>query len=418
MIWDYQNILSRRLLLWGFLSLISGLCLAFFAELSFWNGFGIQIAAWGLIDCLIAGYGLHRVKKNGTKLVNLIEVNQEAKKLKRILWINAAADIFYLGFGSWLILGLGRTELFWAGSGWGIILQGGFLLFFDCLHALATPNEKIIEDLGLFNHDRHESYFFDGGKGAVLLVHGFPGSPHEMRSLGEAIHRFGWTVKGIQLPGFGKDFPNLFQKREKEWEDAIFKTYKELEEHYYPIVILGYSMGGGLAIPVASKVNPKGLILLAPFWIPELIQFRPFIQFARLFLPISFRPFRWMKFKPEEMKSAMIEMVPEFDPNSVDVQKGIRELTVPLIFLEQFYQLSKQVVMNAARLSVSALIIQPADDPVVYPKNTNQLRKLIKSPVSYVEVPGEHDVNYPSHPGYALMLKQIIRYLDQVNHSS
>ena len=38
-----------------------------------------------------------------------------------------------------LALTLGVDSPFWRGNGWGIVVQGGFLFFFDLLHALGTP---------------------------------------------------------------------------------------------------------------------------------------------------------------------------------------------------------------------------------------------------------------------------------------
>jgi hypothetical protein len=46
-----------------------------------------------------------------------------------------------------------------------------------------------------------EPFFFPGGPIGVLLVHGFTGSPKEMRWMGEYLAQDGFTVLGIRLPG-------------------------------------------------------------------------------------------------------------------------------------------------------------------------------------------------------------------------
>jgi esterase/lipase len=38
---------------------------------------------------------------------------------------------------------------------------------------------------------------------AVLLIHGFPGSPAKMRPLAAAIYEAGWMACEMLLPGFG-----------------------------------------------------------------------------------------------------------------------------------------------------------------------------------------------------------------------
>ncbi|MBM4427863.1 MAG: hypothetical protein FJ031_11590 [Chloroflexi bacterium] len=61
---------------------------------------------------------------------------KETANLKRILLINTALDVFYVAGGIALIFTLGAENPEWRGHGWGIIVQGGFLFFFDLFHAL------------------------------------------------------------------------------------------------------------------------------------------------------------------------------------------------------------------------------------------------------------------------------------------
>ncbi|PWH12138.1 MAG: hypothetical protein DDG60_14705 [Anaerolineae bacterium] len=60
---------------------------------------------------------------------------QERARLAKILWLNTGLDVLYVAAGVALIVTLGRSNLFWRGGGWGIIIQGGFLFFFDVVHA-------------------------------------------------------------------------------------------------------------------------------------------------------------------------------------------------------------------------------------------------------------------------------------------
>ena len=55
----------------------------------------------------------------------------------------------------------------------------------------------------------HETFTLPGGRPAALLLHGFLGTPAEMRGLGEALHEQGWTVYAPLLPGFGSDIETL-----------------------------------------------------------------------------------------------------------------------------------------------------------------------------------------------------------------
>ena len=44
--------------------------------------------------------------------------------------------LYVLG-GVWLIQNWGSDSVLWRGHGWGVVIQGGFLFFFDFLHAFA-----------------------------------------------------------------------------------------------------------------------------------------------------------------------------------------------------------------------------------------------------------------------------------------
>ena len=53
---------------------------------------------------------------------------------------NGRADILYVLGGFLLMQTWGMDNPLWRGHGIGIMVQGGFLLFFDLFHALALQN--------------------------------------------------------------------------------------------------------------------------------------------------------------------------------------------------------------------------------------------------------------------------------------
>jgi hypothetical protein len=142
-IWQFQAALSRRLLAWSGLSVGAGAALALLSD-PVWRGFGAQCAGWGLIDAVIAGLGLRQThRKAAEQEAHRADEQAEARKnLRRVLWINTGLDIAYVAGGLLLAATKGREgthRRFWRGSGWGIVLQGGFLLVFDLIHALLLP---------------------------------------------------------------------------------------------------------------------------------------------------------------------------------------------------------------------------------------------------------------------------------------
>ena len=117
-----------------------------------------------------------------------------------------------------------------------------------------------------FGGSDHRSFFWQESDRAALLVHGFPGTPAEMRPLGTILREAGWTVRGLMLPGLGADIEKLDQCTSQVWLDAVQQAIEELKRQYRVILLVGYSLGGALVLNAALEQRPDGLVLLAPFW--------------------------------------------------------------------------------------------------------------------------------------------------------
>lgn len=131
----FGRTVSQRLLLWSALSMAGG-ALLWRRGGPFWRGFGIQAVGWGAIDALIAASGLRPGQQPSPEPV------RAARKLRRLLWFNAALDVGYMAGGAWLARSKGRTDAQWRGQGWGIVVQGAFLFVFDVVHALRVPRDS------------------------------------------------------------------------------------------------------------------------------------------------------------------------------------------------------------------------------------------------------------------------------------
>ena len=142
-IWDFQTRLTRRLLIWSVFSVVFS-TLTFFSADSLLRGLAIQFFAWGVIDAGIALFGAYASAKKQAKLqTDELAETKEANWLERILWINTALDVLYILGGLWLMQTWGTESPLWRGHGLGIVIQGGFLFFFDFFHAFSLRNLRI-----------------------------------------------------------------------------------------------------------------------------------------------------------------------------------------------------------------------------------------------------------------------------------
>lgn len=139
-IWQYQFILARRLAWWGAISFAVGIPTLIMEPIL--RGFGIQAIVWGLVDFAIAVGGSILVTRRRKALADpqaKEAVQNEADKLRRLLWWMLPLDVIYVIVGLVLVLTWGRKDMWWLGTGLGVVVQGLFLLGFDWYHAKNVP---------------------------------------------------------------------------------------------------------------------------------------------------------------------------------------------------------------------------------------------------------------------------------------
>jgi carboxylesterase len=108
------------------------------------------------------------------------------------------------------------------------------------------------------------AFHFPAPGPCVLLIHGYTGSPYDVRPLGEYLHRQGCHVVGVRLRGHGTQVSDLENVVAEDWiadaEQGLAHFGPEA-----PINIVGLSMGGLLAILLAARPRRvKNLVLVSP----------------------------------------------------------------------------------------------------------------------------------------------------------
>jgi carboxylesterase len=120
----------------------------------------------------------------------------------------------------------------------------------------------------------------DGPRGALLL-HGFAGTPPELRRLGEHLARRGWRCVGPALPGHGTTPEDLNRFRWHHWAAAAQRELDLLCESCDTVVVAGQSMGGSLALHLAANDLRVAAVasIAAPLWFNSpLVRVLPLLQ--------------------------------------------------------------------------------------------------------------------------------------------
>lgn len=95
-----------------------------------------------------------------------------------------------------------------------------------------------------------------------LLIHGFGGSVYEVSPLAEYLERKGYGVICPALKGHTGRKEDLRGITYHDWLDSAEMALMELLESHDHIFLIGFSMGGLIAINLASKYNVSGLITI------------------------------------------------------------------------------------------------------------------------------------------------------------
>ena len=89
-----------------------------------------------------------------------------------------------------------------------------------------------------------------------LLIHGFSGSPPEMRWLGEYLAAKGVHVEGVRLAGHGTAPEELSDLTWRDWVRSAEEGLERIKREGRRIVLVGFSMGGLLALRLCLA-NPE-----------------------------------------------------------------------------------------------------------------------------------------------------------------
>jgi carboxylesterase len=271
----------------------------------------------------------------------------------------------------------------------------------------------VLPPITAFQGAEHAPFLMQGGRAAALMVHGFPGTPADVRPLADCLNALNWTVQGILLPGFGAQIETLPKRTHQEWSAAVREALQALQKAHAPVLLLGHSMGGALAMCVAAETPPDGLILTAPFSKIENVLWNMMPVFRTLFPEV--RPFRLLRldFSKPEVREGIRNFIPDADLDDPQVQQAIRDLKLPINVFEQIRQVGQRALNLAPQLKMPALILQGTHDTLVKPHLTRQLVSRYGGAVRYLEVPAEHGLIDSRAPYWSQVESALREFVEQ-----
>lgn len=247
--------------------------------------------------------------------------------------------------------------------------------------------------LNWYAHPRYQPFALThdepGERTGMLVVHGFTGSPDEMRPSAEIAHRIGFDVEVMHLPGMGPDIARLREVEGREWVAAVHERWADITSRYRRSVILGYSLGGALAILAAARQPADAMVLMAP--LIRIADRRAFLLPVLRRLMPELAPFKDMDFDDPRTRTFFTQALSGLDIDDPAMQQAIREeFVMPTRLVNDCRLLGREAGRRASDIRAPVTVFQGRLDGIIGHRNTRWLVDQLGGPVTYHEVNGSH----------------------------
>lgn len=208
-------------------------------------------------------------------------------------------------------------------------------------------------------------FFYPGNQIACLLIHGFTSSPRELSLLGESLASQGYTVLAIRLFAHGTRYQDLPRARWQDWIANIEDGWHILSGNHRPIILIGFSLGGALALYFAAHYPVQAVIsIAAPHHLPKDPRL-PFLKLMSVFVPYlySSKPPVW------------------FDQS--ERQRHIRYPNDSTRALAEVRDFLSQLELALSKVTVPTLLIYSKNDPTITAseQHMEKIAAAIRSPI-------------------------------------
>jgi len=210
------------------------------------------------------------------------------------------------------------------------------------------------------------------GDTAVLVIHGFTGSPYFFREYARLLSEDGIHVRALRLPGHGTHVEDLEQSTHIDWREAVHRELEDLLDLGKKVFLLGYSFGADLAIDASIKFKNdiEGIILISPaVFIKGDAILRLLARFYDRYTNVRIRP-----------KPGMNLRYKKFYTRLKEYEKTGSYLSVPVkSALEFFHFIDTFAKPYLSDVTVPTLILQSDHDPVTQTRSAKYIYDRINS---------------------------------------
>lgn len=180
-------------------------------------------------------------------------------------------------------------------------------------------------------------FTYEGGKRAVLLLHGFTGNTKDVRMLGRYLQERHYTCHAPIYRGHGQDPETLIASRPSDWWEDVMEGYRFLrEEGYREIAVAGVSLGGTFSLKLGMNEDVKGLVsMCAPVKSKSVEElYERIAYYAHQFKKFQGKTEEQIKIETSELKEDARPALEELQQVISDVGHHLSTITCPTLVLQ------------------------------------------------------------------------------------
>lgn len=278
------------------------------------------------------------------------------------------------------------------------------------------------QDPSAFAGEAHAPFDFPADPNAgrprrvgALLLHGFMGTPKELRPLGHALAANGIRSVAPLLPGFGSHVSDLVRTTADDWSRSVDAEWATLRAESDVTLLIGYSFGAALALQTASRTPPEALVLISPYI--RLIGLPSWLLTAGL--PVlkrtirTFSPYAKADFTDPEVRRFFHEMNPDYDLDDRATQDELRERsTIPFSVIDEMRRTTDRARKAARSVSVPTLLVQGTHDETSTVARSRALAGTLRGPLTLRELDADHLIVDDQKPSWPAMRDSVLGFVD------
>lgn len=190
-------------------------------------------------------------------------------------------------------------------------------------------------------------YYFEGSEIGCLLLHGFTGTPQNVRPLADHLQRRGFTVSVPRIAGHGTSVEDLDATGPDDWLGTAEAALTDLREKCSEVLVAGISLGGTYTLELARRHRDLlGVVVMAA----------PILDIPALADVVA---------DPNRPKAITAPWASVGALTNDIASGGITYLEMPLGALERGLGLVRRVREGLAEVTCPVLLIYGDDDAIV-----------------------------------------------------